>query len=360
MKTKNTFAILLPFFLLFIGCAKTEVEKLEEGFDKEKMDLFFTTIEEKNLGMGSISIFKNRQQEYKTAFGQADIENSIVATTETKYRIASITKTFTASMIMQLIEENKLSLTTLLSDYFPQIPNADKITIELLLRHRSGLFNYTDKEFTVEEVERSRTREEILETFIENGTIFEPNERAEYSNTNYMMLTFILEDIEEREYAEVLNDRIIGPLQLSNTYYGGTINTNNKEAVSYFLENDDWVLARETHISNARGTGGIVSTPTDVGIFYEALFEGKIVSESSLDQMKALVDNFGMGIFPIPFYDKIGFGHVGRIDGFQSMTIYFPSDKVTVTYNTNGENMLMNDIMIGVLSIYSGVAYDLP
>ncbi len=360
MKVISKLTLVLALLISLINCSKTEVEEIGQGFDKEKMDRFFSIIEEKKLGMGSVSIFKNGQQEYKTAFGQADIENSINATTETKYRIASLTKAFTASLIMLLIEENKLTLSTPLSDYFPEIPNADKITVELLLRHRSGLFNYTDREFTVEEVERSRTREEILDIFIANGTIFEPNARAGYSSTNYVILTFIMEDIEGKEYNTILNERIIGPLQLSNTYYGGIINTANEEAVSYFWEDNDWVLAPETHISNARGTGGIVATPTDVSMFYEALFGGNVVSETSLEEMKKLVDNFGIGIFSIPFYNKNGLGHDGRIDGFRSMAIYFPGDNVTVIYNSNAENVPMNDIMIGILSIYSGVEYDLP
>ena len=131
--------ILIIYFI--VSCSEDSSEGFEfgENFDRNKMDTFFSTIEEQNLGMGSVAIFKNGLLDYQKSFGQADIENSISATSQTKYRVASITKTFTASIIMQMIEENSLTLSTTLDTYFPELPNSNLITIEHLLRHRSGI-----------------------------------------------------------------------------------------------------------------------------------------------------------------------------------------------------------------------------
>ncbi|WP_424000094.1 serine hydrolase domain-containing protein [Maribacter sp. IgM3_T14_3] len=360
MKNHYLKVIAVTFLLLTAFSCTTEVDEFGEDFDRDKMDLFFSKIEEKNLGMGNISIFKDGEEDYQTSFGFIDVENSISANSASKYRIASITKAFTATMIMQLVEEGKLTLETKLENHFPEIPNAELITIEQLMNHRSGLFNFTEGEYEPEDRIQPASRQKLLDIFIANGTNFSPNEKFEYSNTNYLLLSFIIEDIDEKTYATSFNDRIVTPLKLTNTYNGTEINATNNEAYSYQLENDDWVGLVETHYTILQGTGSVVSTAKGVNLFYNALFDGRLVSESSLDKMITMNDGYGFGLFTIPFYNKSGFGHDGRVDGYQSLGIYFPSDKVTLTYLSNGVNMIPNDIVIGALSIYSGLDYDLP
>src|SRR5690606_6281784 len=97
----------------------------------------FARIEQHEQGMGSISLFKDGEEIYQNSIGYADIQNQIAAGAHTKYRIGSISKSFTAAIIMQLIDEGKLTLSSPLADYFPNLPNANEITIEHLLRHRS-------------------------------------------------------------------------------------------------------------------------------------------------------------------------------------------------------------------------------
>ncbi|VAW09880.1 D-alanyl-D-alanine carboxypeptidase-like protein [hydrothermal vent metagenome] len=362
MKKLKVLYLILPIIIFQFACSKSDEKapQFGEDFDREKMDLFFLTIEEKNLGMGSISISKNGQLDYQASYGKSDISNGISATAQTKYRIASITKTFTASIIMQLIEENKLALNTKLDNFFTEIPNSSSITIENLLRHRSGLFNYTNTPYSSEIVTQPATQEELIALFIENGTVFQPDEKTEYSNTNYVLLSFIIEDLDEKSYSNTLEDRIINPLALSNTYNGGLIDTTNEEALSYNRQSDDWILASETNLTLAQGAGSIVSNPNDLNTFYQALFDGKVVSESSLQEMKKMVDGVGIGLFPIPFNDKNAFGHSGQIDGFQSISMHFPDENVTISYTFNGVSMPSNDVLIGALSIYSNLEYTLP
>jgi len=330
-----------------------------QDFDKAKMDSLFTTIDSHQKGMGSVSIFENGMPVYQNTIGYADIEKEIIANENTKYRIGSISKTFTAVIIMQLIDENKLTLNSKLSGFFPDIPNTNEITIEYLLRHRSGLYNFTNAEVYVNWMEKPKSREELIQIFIDNGTVFEPNEKAEYSNTNYVLLSLIAEKIDDKNFSDILKKRITKPLKLKNTYYGGEINLENNEALSY-TKHEDWNLATETDMSIPMGAGSVVSTPTDLNTFYYSLFAGKLVSASSLEEMTKLVDNFGIGLFQIPFYEKKAFGHTGGIDGFQSNAAYFPADNVAVAYISNGVAMPMNNILIGVLSIYFGKEYALP
>jgi len=357
------FSILIICFIVSCSDDTNEGFEFGENFDRNKMNTFFSRIQEQNLGMGSVAIFKNGQLDYQKSFGQADIENSISATQQTKYRIASITKTFTASMIMQLIEENSLTLSTTLDTYFPELPNSNLITIEHLLRHRSGLFNYTDTAYGTDIVTQPATQQELIDLFIENGTVFEPNEQTLYSNTNYVVLGFIIENIDQKSYSDALRDRITIPLGLINTYNGGEIETSNNESLSYNPESNDWILATETNITLVNGTGSIVSNPEDLNSFLQELFAGNVVSVSSLEQMKAnSTDIFGLGLISLPFYEKTGFGGTGLLDGFQSISLYFPNDNVSISITLNGvsTSLSRNDIIVGALSIYSNLEYTLP
>ncbi len=346
----------LTTFLLFISFL---TGLLAQDFNKAKLDSLLNGLEKNERAMGSLSIFKDGKEVYQRAIGYADAEKNQKARAQTKYRIGSISKTFTAVMIMQMVEEEKLSLDTRLAAFFPDLPNADEISIEQMLRHRSGLFNYTNADDYLTWMEKPKSKAELLGLVNKNGTVFGPGEKAKYSNTNYLLLSFIAEKTDQKEFAAILQDRIVKPLKLKSTYLGGKISSAQSEALSYSKE-ISWELATETDMSIPLGAGAIVSTPTDLNIFYTGLFEGKLVSGSSLNQMTELVDNFGLGLFQIPFYDKIAFGHNGGIDGFQSTAAYFEKDKVAVAYTSNGVVTPMNDILIGVLSIYYGKEYTLP
>jgi CubicO group peptidase (beta-lactamase class C family) len=116
----------------------------------------------------------------------------------------------------------------------------------------------------------------------------------------------------------------------------------------------------ETDMSIPQGAGAIVSTAADINRFLIALFSGKLISESSLEQMKTIDQGYGLGIFQMPFGEKISFGHSGGIDAFQSMAGYFPEEKLAVTYLSNGVVYPVNSVMIGVLNIIFGQPFELP
>jgi CubicO group peptidase (beta-lactamase class C family) len=311
--------------------------------------------------MGSLAISKKGKVVYSRAIGYSFISGSekIPATDQTKYRIGSITKMFTATMIFQLIEDRKLSLTTTVDKYFPQLPNANKITISNLLNHRSGIHNFTDDQEYKTWMTQSKTQDEMLAIIAKSPVDFQPNEKFSYSNSNYVILGYIIEKISKQSYSNYLNKTILSKIGLSNTYVGGKTDLKKNESFSYRLTNS-WEQAPETDMSIPAGAGAIVSTPGDLTKFIEALFSLKLVSSSSLVQMKAMIDGFGMGMFQIPFHEKRGFGHNGGIDGFASTLAYFPEDSLAVAYCTNGVAYPMNDILIGVLSIYFDKPYSIP
>lgn len=330
-----------------------------QSLDKQKMDSLFEVVEKNNKGMGGFAIHRNGEPVYQNNIGYGDFSRKIEAHSRTKYRIGSISKTFTASMILQLVEEGKLSLETELSKFYPEIPNAGKITIEDLLRHQSGLFNFTNDEAYMGYMEQPKSKEELLGIFKKQEPVFEPGEKNDYSNTNYVLLSFILEDVEKETFAEVLESRILEPLELKDTYYGGKINSQEAEAYSY-RKMKTWEPASETDMSIPMGAGAIVSTPSDLNEFYTALFNGKVVKPATLEKMKTITNGFGMGLFSYPFNEKTFYGHTGGIDGFNSMSMYYPEEDLAVTYTSNGTDYSPNDIAIGAMSIYWGMDYLIP
>jgi len=334
---------------------------MAQDFNQTKMDSLFSVIENNDKGMGSISIVEDGKEVYQNTIGFLNIEKQIPINKNTKFRIGSISKTFTATIIMKLVEQDKLSLDTKLAKFFPQITNAEKITIEHLLKHRSGIYNFTNANDYASWMEQPIKREELLKKIAANENVFEPDEKTEYSNANFVLLSFIAEDVSGKKFSVILEEFITQPCELEHTYFGSKINTTNNEALSY-NKLDDWKLATETDMSIPLGAGSIVSTPKDLNIFLHGLFKHKIVSEESLKKMIQVQEGtgIGMGLFQVPFYDKKAFGHTGGIDGFQSNAFYFPDENVSVTYLSNGVVMSMNDILIGVLSIYFGREYELP
>ncbi len=334
---------------------------LSQSINKTKLDSLLTILAEKDKVMGSVAISKNGAVVYSKAVGYSVISERVKtsATEQTKYRIGSVTKMFTAAMIFQLIEEGKLRLTTTLDTYFPKLPNASNVTIGNLLNHRSGIHDFTDDTAYTTWMTQPKTHDEILALVSKHNIDFQPNEKAAYSNSNYVILGYIIEKVTQQTYAKNARDRITSKIGLANTYVGGTINPNNNESFSY-RRAGTWIQERETDMSIPGGAGSIVSTPTDLTRFIEALFSLKLVSQPSLTHMKTIIDRYGMGLRQVPFYARTAYGHNGRIDGFKTNVAYFPEDSVAIAFCSNGEAYAVNEILIGVLSIYFNQEYSIP
>jgi D-alanyl-D-alanine carboxypeptidase len=332
-----------------------------QSVNKAKLDSLFDILAAKDKSMGSVALSQNGEIVYQRSIGYSTISGTekIHADQQTRYRIGSITKMFTGTMIFQLIQEGKLKLDTKLSVYYPQIPNADKITIGNLLNHHSGLHNFTNDPRLATYMYTSVTEEFMISNLAAGKPDSEPGAKAEYSNTNFILLGYIIQKLTHKTYAEALKQRITARLGLKDTYYGGKIDPKNHEAHSYTLK-ANWEQSRESDMSVPGGAGAIVSTPADLIKFIEALFSGKLINEENLNSMKTLKDGFGMALFVMPFYDKSSFGHTGGIDAFSSVLGYFPEEKLSYVYLSNGSDYSNNDIAIGLLSIYFNRPYTIP
>lgn len=332
---------------------------VSQKFDKVKLDNYFNVLEKNNKFMGSVAVSKNGELIYSKSIGYADLENNIKATEKTKYRIGSITKSFTTVLILKAIEKKKLDINETIDTWFPTIKNSKKITIKQLLTHRSGIHNFTNNVDYLQWNTQSKTEKEMIEIIKKGGSDFQPNTRAAYSNSNFVLLTFILEKTFNMSYSELVQNYIVKPLRLTNTYVFGKINPKNNESKSYnYL--GSWKEEYETNFTVPLGAGAITSTPTDLIKFANALFEGQLLTPESLKIMKTIKEGYGSGLFQVPFYSRIGFGHTGGIDGFRSVYSYFEDDKISYALTSNGTNMNNNDISIAVLSAVFNKPYQIP
>ena len=330
-----------PTYSQFSTVNDLDISKLDSIFDAKEID---------NKFMGTISVFKNNKEIYSRSTGYSDIENNIKSNSKTKYMIGSISKIFTSVLIMQLIEEGKLTLETKLSAFKPQVKLAEQITIEQLLSHRSGIYNFTDLKDYRTWMETPISDEELIDKINNKGRRFKPNKKFEYSNTNYFLLSLIIEIIEGKSFKKVLDNKIIKPFKLSETYCCENIK-NNETAKSYYREGESWKEGTDTDLRITSGAGGLISTSKDVNEFFNLLSNYKIISKESLDKMTNNLTNggYGFGLMQIEFFDKTGFGHDGLIDGFISNAFIFPNDNLSITYLSNGFRMDIQNLFAEII-----------
>ena len=338
-------------------CAAVCTACSQQAIDQQ-LDDYFDALD--GHFMGSIVVQQDGKTVYQRSLGWADVENQIPATAETQYRIGSISKTFTAVLVLKAAADGRLSLNDPIAKYFPdaQIPNAEHITIDQLLQHRSGLVDIVnDKPYEyLTYYTTPQTRQQILERVAAAGTNFEPGSEYRYCNTGYNLLGYILEDVWGKPFAEIVSEQIVNPLDLRHTRYSEAINPQRGDARSYTLL-DGWQVQPETDASVAIGAGALASTPADLAKFGAALV-GDIFGNNIFEQMKEVKDAYGRGLVQFPYGDQIGYGHAGLIDGFGSKLVVF--DNVTVAFCSNGADYDANLIVPTVLDILNGKKIDLP
>lgn len=321
---KRLWMISLLFFISIASFAQT--------INTVKLDSLFNHLHDKQLAMGAIFITENGKPVYQRSFGK---DHAATAT----YRIGSITKVFTAVMIYELIDQKKLSLKDTLSRFFPGLPHAGKISIADMLGHRSGLANFTAAKTNFDAwKEQPHTHEQLLDFISSQSPDFLPGTKADYNNSNYLLLGYILEKIYRQPYKDIVKNRIVRPLGLQDTYYGDSASFRGKEVASYKYFNHQWHQDKAVYLDNFSGAGALLSTPQDMGKFIKAVFDGKIISKSARDRMiKIEKDGYGWGLFPFGDSLHTGYGHNGKTEGFASSLQYYPQKKLAISYCTNGE-----------------------
>ena len=282
--------------------------------------------------------------------GKSDLKANTPLTTTDISRIASASKVFVGTVVLQLIQEKKIALTDPIANYIRaenahHIANADRATIAQLLTHSSGIFDYYDQDFGLDVPSKMDfTIDEALKYAWDKPALFEPGAKYSYSNTDTLLLGEMIEQVTGMGVAQAIRTRILTPLNLKNTYTEVFETVPVKIIRGYaFDKKGNSTEIGDKYPGGGLPDGGIVTTPKDMVIFMHALFaEGKLLDTPTLQAMitpQVPTDDGGSIGYHI-FIDDSAHGkmysHDGGIDGYSSIMMYFPDSDVTIALWTNG------------------------
>ncbi len=348
----------IPAFALILSCLIYAFGNAQIA-GKKQLDSFFSALEESGKFMGNIMVVQNRENVYSIALGFSNLDSGTKADKNTQYRIGSISKTLTAVLVLQAVEEGKLNLSQTIEKFFPSIQKGDKITISHLLNHHSGIHNVTSNEDFLQWHNQPKTEKEMVDIIATGGIDFEPGQKGEYSNSNYILLSYILQQVYDKEYTTLLQEKISAPLSLHHTQFGDTCLSEQEITRSYTLD-VKWNEVTATEVSVSMGAGGILMSAYDVSQFLQGLFDNTLLSKVALDTMLTQTDGYGMGIFKTSFAGKEAYTHDGKIDGFNAVFYYFPAEQTTYILLSNAEEYSLEKIHDLVLKATFNQSFEVP
>lgn len=327
---------------------------------EEQLKSFIQSYTSENNFSGTILVEKDSTILYYDSFGIADRRYNQPITNQTVYKVASITKAFTAVLILQLQEQGKLDLNKPIKNYLPDYPDkvSLKVTTHQLLNHTSGIILID----TVSSVDNAmkygiglyqtpNTSDQLLKSFINDSLVNKPGTKFNYNNAEYIILGKIIEKIYHKTYEEVLNEKILKPLAMTNSGMAREKNIIQNLASTYFKENnsDKFINDIPMFIENWYSAGAMYSTPTDLLTFSNALFNLKLINKRSLDLMlTAGLDDYGYGVWIRGTGDKKIMARYGQIMGINAVWMRFLNNPTTIIILSNTNSVDLGDLAMGI------------
>lgn len=331
---------LIPVFVII-----TFVSPVAEASDRaERIDSLLTELHEHGLFNGAILAADGDEIIYKEAFGKASFEWGIPNETDTRFKIASITKSFTASLTLHLVERGKLNLDDVITDHLPEYPSetGDRITIEHLLVQTSGIPDYITKEnFLSTTAKLEHDRYNFIEHFAHEDLKFEPGTDWDYGNSCYYLLGLIIEQATGKTYEQAMQKYIIEPIGLENTGYAASSEIIEGLAGGYVHTDAGIQRAPYFHSSVGFSAGMLYSSVEDVFQWTRALYTGEIISHPEHIQnfITPQKEDYSYGFFigeqRIGDRQELVFSHSGNINGYSSQLAYFSDSDYTLIIMDN-------------------------
>jgi CubicO group peptidase (beta-lactamase class C family) len=313
---------------------------------------------------GAVLVAKDGEVLFKKGYGMANIELGVPNTPEMKFQIGSITKQFTSMAILQLEEKGLLSLDDPITRHLPDYPKAtgDSISIHNLLSHTSGIPNYTNMPGVMENVALATSVEDLMGIFKDEPLDFEPGEKYQYSNSNYIILGAIIEKISGKAYEDYIQENIFQPLGMTNSGYDHRDRIMKNRAAGYSQdENGELINAEFVHMSNPYAAGALYSTVEDMFNWDQALYTDKLLKKSSLNKMfTPNKGNYGYGWVIDEAYGHKRIWHNGGIFGFYTSFNRFVDDEICIMVFSNNDSAPADNIAAGLAAVVFGEPYELP
>jgi CubicO group peptidase (beta-lactamase class C family) len=312
----------------------------------EQMDKVITAYVANNQFMGSILVAQGDDIILNKGYGLANVEWNIPNSPTTKFRLASVTKQFTAASILLLEEQRKLKITDSVTKYFPNAPTAwRKITIFHLLNHSSGIPDFTGfAEFNTFEL-LPTTPLKTIQTFQDKALDFQPGEKVSYSSSGYIVLGALIEKVSGKSYEAFVQDNIFTPLKMNNSGYDSNAKIISQRATGYIPNVDGMINAGYSDMSVPFSAGALYSTTEDLLKWETALFDKKLLSSASLKKMiTPYKENYALGLFVSNNNENTIIQHSGGIEGFNTQLTYHTDKKITVVVLANINSYAINEI----------------
>jgi D-alanyl-D-alanine carboxypeptidase len=341
-------------FLLFLctisGFQKKAWSETEPHFSKElaaQLDqLVQNNMQSDNLPSVVVGIWIPGEGHYLKAFGKANLETGKDRQFDTPFRIASITKTFTATVILSLSDKGLLKTSDPLSRYLPNFPNSKNITIRNLLRMRSGIVDFADAAILDEwykDTWKNYDLDKLIEIMASRGKDFtQSGQETSYCSGNYAILAKIAETVSNKSFKTLVEENVFQPLKLISTSFPEPDNyilKGNNRGYAWESSKNGFVDKTELNTSCANAAGAIISSMRDLEIYARALYKGSVLSAET--QKKRLETKtikgapsfcqYGEGIIKFGEF----YGHNGTIFGFSTEMFYLPAKDAVIIINVN-------------------------
>ncbi len=328
--------------------------------DLNQLDEVLMRYHEVGLLNGTVLAARGDEVLYEAAFGEANMEWDIPNTPDTRFRIASITKQFTAALILQLVEEGKLDLHAPISTYLPDYPEVQAgVTVHQLLNHTSGIPSYTSLPgFMQNDVRDPYTPEEFLAFFADLDLEFEPGTQWSYNNSGYFLLGVLIEKATGLPYDKALQTYLFDPLGLDDSGYDHTQAIIERRAAGYERSGRRYRKATYLDASIPYAAGMMYSTVGDLHAWTMALHGGEVFEQA--ETLTAMTTpwmqdyGYGLGIADVPVGDAEVrmIRHSGGINGFNTQLWYLPNEDYTIAVldNAGGEAHTIADVIAHVLT----------
>lgn len=331
---------LLTFFL-GLGLQVTYTQSISE-----KIDTYVSSYVQTRDFSGCVTVSKEGSVIYENCFGQANYAFNIDNVPQTKFKIGSIAKQFTAAGILKLEEQGLLRTTDRIDRYFPDHPNAQNISIEQLLNHTSGVVDiFNLPEFSSLSCKKVGLAD-LTQMILNEELLFAPGEQYQYSNGGYAILAQIIEQVGQKPYGDFMNQTIFEPLEMNSTGHHKNNDIIKNLAVGYDpLGFRDLILTDYIENDLLKGSGSLYSTASDLLKWIDILKNQTFLSEASFRKLfKNYENNYGYGISVYNSFGQEVFGHDGRINGYIADYLHYKEEDVSI--------IILGNVQTGVADFF--------
>ena len=317
----------------------------------ENADKVLTSYTLQHTFSGNVLIAKKGKIVFEKAYGYADKDKNQLNDLQTEFRAGSLTKMFTSTLILQLLEAGKVKLTDRINAYLPQFENGDKITIKNLLSHTSGIRGTTKP--------NDITLYQMVNGFKQEPLAFKPGERFEYNNFNYILLGYIAEKITGKAYSILIKNMIFDKAGMNHSGFDYEERKSGDRALGYVVNTETKNLekSKSGNVAAAASAGALYTTIGDLFKWSNAINNHTLLSAKSYEQaFLPVIGNYGLGWMIDKKNGRFKIGHTGSIEGFMADFIKFPKEDVTIIFLSNLQDMIDYHIS----NVLTAIAFNEP